>query len=262
MAEKDRIEQEAQDIYNKYYTQQNDPAKAGSDAFRRAVASQLRQSYETQRQTGQSYSDLYQQARRQATRMGAMSDVSGFSGGMAQGQAARASAAEIQALSGIAAQREGAMRDIAAQRQAIPSNALIESQQAEQYARAIQAANKQRADEIFEIIGSVKAYDKLGNKQKAQLRAYGITDEKSFQEATMITPAQTGIIDPRAPQDIIAALEKYPDIDPGDYNLSRAEGIRAYNEAIKQSELSRARDQYLQELYYRAKRAQETGEED
>ena len=51
---KDRIEQEAQDIYQKYYTQQNDPAKAGSDAFRRAVATQLRQSYEQQRRTGES----------------------------------------------------------------------------------------------------------------------------------------------------------------------------------------------------------------
>lgn len=182
MAEKDRIEQEAQDIYNKYYTQQNDPAKAGSDAFRRAVASQLRQSYEQQRQTGQTYSNLYQQARRQATRMGAMSDVSGFSGGMAQGQGARASAAEIQALSSIAAQREGAMRDILAQRQAIPSNALIEAQQADQYARAIEAANAERAKAIFEIIGPVKKYADLGAEQRAQLRAYGITDDKTLQQ--------------------------------------------------------------------------------
>jgi len=191
MAEKDRIEQEAQDIYSKYYTQQNDPAKAGSDAFRRAVASQLRQSYEQQRQTGQTYSNLYQQARRQATRMGAMSDVSGFSGGMARGQAARASAAEIQAMSNIAAQREGAIRDILAQRQAIPSNALIEAQQADQYTRAIETANRERAAQIFEIVGSVKSYNGLSAKQKAQLRAYGITDAKTFSDATTYSmPAQ------------------------------------------------------------------------
>ena len=192
MAEKDRIEQEAQDIYNQYYTQQNDPAKAGSDAFRRAVASQLRQSYQQQRETGQSYSDLYQQARRQATRMGAMSNASGFSGGMARGQAARASAAEIQALSGIAAQREGAMREIAAQRQAIPSNALIEAQQADQYARAIEAANLERQKQISEILGSVKEYEKLSARQKAQLRIYGVTDQSTLERVAMVGQAAPG----------------------------------------------------------------------
>ena len=183
MAEKDRIEQETQDIYNQYYTQQNDPAKAGSDAFRRAVASQLRQSYETQRQTGQSYSDLYQQARRQATRAGAMSDASGFSGGMARGQEARASAAEIQALSGIAAQREGAMRDILGQRQAIESNALLEAQQADAFQRAQSQQELARVEKVFEIIGSKKDFNKLSSRQKAQLRALGIT-EANFSQVT------------------------------------------------------------------------------
>jgi len=184
MAEKDRIKRETENIYSQYYTQQNDPAKAGSDAFRRAVASQLRQSYETQRQTGQSYSDLYQQARRQATRAGAMSDTSGFSGGMARGQSARMSAAEIQALSGIGAQRERAMRDIELQRQAIPSNALIEAQQADQYARAQQKLDLERYEQAVEVAGKVKAWDKLSASQKARLRALGIETELDFYRVT------------------------------------------------------------------------------
>ena len=186
MAEKDRIEKEAQDIYQKYYTQQNDPAKAGSDAFRRAVATQLRQSYEQQRRTGESYSDLYQQARRQATRRGAMSDVSGFSGGQARGAAARMSAAEIQALSGIAAQREGAIRDIRAQRQAIPSNALIEAQQADDFTRARQALESERIEAIQKIVGNAQTYEGLSDKRKAQLRAYGIYGPNDLFRAIMV----------------------------------------------------------------------------
>ena len=219
MAEKDRVEQEARDIYNQYYTRQNDPAKAGSDAFRRAVASQLRQSYQQQRETGQTYSDLYQQARRQATRMGAMSDASGFSGGMARGQAARASAAEIQALSNIAAQRESAMRDIMGQRQAIPSNALIEAQQADQYARAIETANRERAAQIFDIVGSVKSYNGLSAKQKAQLRAYGITDAKTFANATTYSMPTQQLADARE------AAER--GVNRGDISLEGLENLKA-----------------------------------
>jgi len=186
MAE-DKIKRQTEDIYNKYYTQEFNPAKAGSDAFRRAVASQLRDSYEQQRQTGQSYSDLYQQARRQVTRGGAMSDVSGFSGGMKRGQSARASAAEIQALSGIAAQREGAIRDIAQQRQAIPSNALLEAQQADLYTRALQAEEQKRLDSAFEIVGNVKEYDRLTTTQKSKLRALGISSKEDFTNLLQFT---------------------------------------------------------------------------
>ena len=190
MAEKDNIQKQTEDIYQKYYTQQNDPAKAGSDAFRRAVSSQLRQSYEQEAQTAKTYSDLYQQARAQATRRGAMSNISGFGGGRAEGAQARISAAEIAALSGIAGQREGAIRGIQSQREAIPSNALIEAQQADQFTRAMETANRARTEEIFNVIGAVKNYAGLSNKQKAQLKAYGITDEKSFSDATMIPMQQ------------------------------------------------------------------------
>ncbi|NDG52032.1 MAG: hypothetical protein EBY39_03250 [Flavobacteriia bacterium] len=188
---KDRADREAMDIYNQFYTQQFDPAKAGSDAFRRAVATQLRQSYEQQRNTEQSYSDLYQQARRQATRQGAMSSMAGFSGGRAKGQAARASAAEIQALSSIAGQREAAVREILSQRQAIPSNALIEAQQADQYTRAIEAANVERAKSIREIMGSVKEYSKLSGSQKMLLKEYGITED-NFEKVTMASKDAPG----------------------------------------------------------------------
>lgn len=102
-----------------------------------------------------------------------MSSTVGFGGGRAEGLSSRISAAEMAQLTGISAQREGAMRDIAAQRQAIPSNALIESQQAKDYARAESAAEQQRVEQAIQIIGSVNSYDKLSAASKARLTALG-----------------------------------------------------------------------------------------
>lgn len=194
--EKDRVQTEA-DRATAEYEKRYDPSAAAVDAYRRAMSTQLRQSYDQQRATGRTYSDLYQQARRQATRAGAMSDVSGFSGGMAQGQDARASAAEIQALSSIAAQREGAMRDIAAQRQAIESNALIEAQQAEQYDRANRAAKLAETNQILELIGNTTEFEKFNSAKKAQLRQLGITSQEDLSKFLALgekyVPEDTGI---------------------------------------------------------------------
>ena len=180
--EKDRAQIEAEKATQEFERRYN-PSVASIDAYKRAMSNQLRQSFEQQRQTGQSYSDLYQQARRQAARQGAMSNVSGFGGGRQRGMEAQMSAAEIQALSGIAAQREGAMRDIIAQRQAIESNALLEAQQADAFQRAQAQQELARVEKVFEIIGSKKDFNKLSSRQKAQLRALGIT-EANFSQVT------------------------------------------------------------------------------
>ena len=182
MAEQDRVKTEAERAAAEYEKRYN-PSAAAVDAYKRAMTTQLRESYGQQRETERSYSDLYQQARRQATRQQAMSNVSGFGGGRARGQAARMSAAEIQALSGIAAQREGAMRDIREQRDAIQSNALLEAQQADQYSRALQQQELARIEKIFEIIGSKRSWDKLSTSAKARLRAIGVTEE-NFEQVT------------------------------------------------------------------------------
>jgi len=188
--ERDKIAQETQDMYQKYYKQTYDPAKAGADAFRRAVSRQLGESYRQQEATGRTYGDLYQQARSQATRQGAMSSTVGFGGGRAEGLSSRISAAEMAQLTGISAQREGAMRDIAAQRQAIPSNALIESQQAKDYARAESAAEQQRVEQAIQIIGSVNSYDKLSAASKARLTALGY-DKKAIENFIKLQTSKT-----------------------------------------------------------------------
>lgn len=48
--ERDKIAQETQDMYQKYYTQTYDPAKAGADAFRRAVSRQLGKATDNRKQ--------------------------------------------------------------------------------------------------------------------------------------------------------------------------------------------------------------------
>ena len=177
--EKDRVQTEA-DRATAEYEKRYDPSAAAVDAYRRAMSTQLRQSYNQERQAQQSYSDLYQQARRQATRAGAMSDMSGFGGGRAKGASAAMSAAEIGALSRIASQGESALRGIRDQRQAIGSNALIEAQQAEQYDRANRAAKLAETNQILELIGNTTEFEKFNSAKKAQLRQLGITSQEDL----------------------------------------------------------------------------------
>ena len=195
---KDRATEEAQRATQEYEKRYN-PSAAAVDAYKRAMTTQLRDSYGQQRETERSYSDLYQQARRQATRQGAMSDISGFGGGRARGREARMSAAEIQALSGIAGQRESALRQLAEQRQAIASNALIEAQQADQYQRAVRAQNIEDMNQVTQLVGNVTDYSKLTPERQRVLKEYGITNQEELNRflgmAGSAVPAQeqTGI---------------------------------------------------------------------
>jgi hypothetical protein len=194
--EKDRVQTEA-DRATAEYEKRYDPSAAAVDAYRRAMSTQLRQSYDQERQAQRSYSDLYQQARRQATRAGAMSDVSGFGGGRARGSSAAMSAAEIGALSRIASQGESALRGIRDQRQAIGSNALIEAQQAEQYDRANRAAKLAETNQVLELIGNTTEFEKFNSAKKAQLRQLGITSQEDLYKFLSLpqdyTPEQTGL---------------------------------------------------------------------
>jgi len=205
---KDRATEEAQRATQEYEKRYN-PSAAALDAYKRAMTTQLRENYGQQRETERSYSDLYQQARRQATRQGAMSDISGFGGGRARGREARMSAAEIQALSGIAGQRESALRQLAEQRQAISSNALIESQQADQYSRAMRAANLQETNQILELIGNVEDFSKFNNRQKAQLKQYNITSQKDLNKFLGLTQSA---IDAQNQPRIGTGVEAYLDL--------------------------------------------------
>jgi hypothetical protein len=186
----DRATEEAQRATAEYEKRYNPPA-AAVDAYKRAMTRQLRENYGQQRESERSYSDLYQQARRQATRMGGMSDVSGFSGGMRRGRDARISAAEIRALSGIAGQRESALRALGEQRQAISSNALLEAQQAEQYDRAVRAQRAADYQSVLETIGKVKTYADIPADKKGLLKTqYGISDQASLERFLNMSPEE------------------------------------------------------------------------
>jgi hypothetical protein len=204
---KDRAAEESARATAEYEKRYN-PSAAAVDAYKRAMTTQLRENYGQQRETERSYSDLYQQARRQATRQGAMSNISGFGGGRARGQEARISAAEIQALSGIAGQRESALRQLAEQRQAISSNALIEAQQADQYDRAMRAANLSETNQILELIGNVEDFSKFNNRQKAQLKQYNITSQEDLNKFLGINPSA---VEAQNQPRISTAMEAYLD---------------------------------------------------
>ena len=172
------------------YEKRYNPSAAAVDAYKRAMTRQLRESYGQQRETERSYSDLYQQARRQATRQGSMSNISGFGGGRAEGAAARASAAEIQALSNIASQREGALRQLAEQRQAVESNAMLEAQQADQYERAMRAARAQESQQILDIVKNVTDYSSLPAAKRVVLRDLGIRNQEDLTKFLSLAPGE------------------------------------------------------------------------
>ena len=205
----DRATEEAQRATAEYEKRYNPPA-AAVDAYKRAMTRQLRENYGQQRESERSYSDLYQQARRQATRMGGMSDVSGFSGGMKRGRDARISAAEIRALSGIAGQRESALRALREQRQAISSNALLEAQQAEQYDRAVRAQRAADYQSVLDTIGKVKTYADIPAEKKGLLKTqYGISDQASLERFLNMTPEEFAARAPGGQTGVSAVAQLY-----------------------------------------------------
>lgn len=172
MNPEEQVKKETEDIYQQYYQNKNNPAEVGASAFRRAVETQLSENMRQKGAAQQTYSDLYQQAKGQALRGRALSNTSGFTGGMAEGQQARLSAAEISALTGIASSRERTMSELDLQKQAIPSNAMIEQQQAQSY-------EMDRLNQIGAILAQYEDIEDISetDKQKLQLLGYNFETE-------------------------------------------------------------------------------------
>lgn len=161
------------------YQRNRDPFEYGRQVAKRRY-SEIMAELDARRQASQqSYGDLYSQARQRAVR-GQAAGGPTLSGGMGQQQKDYVSAIEMQELGRIGQAREAAQRDLFTQAQSAFSNAQLEGQQAEQYARQLEAANAQRVETIFGIIGSATRYDKLSPQQKQQLNAYGIKNEEDF----------------------------------------------------------------------------------
>lgn len=195
MNPEEQVKKETEDIYQKYYETTNNPAEVGSSAFRRAVETQLSENIRQRGAAQQTYSDLYQQARSQALRGRALSNTSGFTGGMAEGAQAKLSAAEIGALTNIASAREGTMRELDLQKMTIPSNAMIEQQQAQAY-------EMDRLNQIGQILAQYEDLKDISDidKQKLQLLGYKfeLNNESKKSGLKGLVPYASGTnLDPR-----------------------------------------------------------------
>jgi hypothetical protein len=128
-------------------------------AYSEALARRLASIQNQQFAAGQSYQDMYDQARMsQAARRG-MSDVSGMTGGMAEGMQAQLSAAEMRGLGQIGISREQTMRDLELARMGAPMEAFGEARAIDEYemakeelerSRMMQDVEMQQAETLFE----------------------------------------------------------------------------------------------------------------
>jgi hypothetical protein len=121
-------------------------------AYQRALALRMASIDEQQLAAGQSYGDMYEQAKMsQAARRG-MSDVSGMTGGMADQAQSRMSAAEIASLGQIGMGREATMRQLEMAELNAPMEAFQEGAQMDEFERArqMQDTQMQQAETLFE----------------------------------------------------------------------------------------------------------------
>jgi hypothetical protein len=121
-------------------------------AYTDALARRLASIDEQQLAAGQSYGDMYEQAKMsQAARRG-LSDVSGMTGGMADQAQSRRSAAEIASLGQIGMGREATMRQLEMAELNAPMEAFQEGAQMDEFdrARQMQTTQMQQAEILFE----------------------------------------------------------------------------------------------------------------
>jgi len=128
-------------------------------AYQEALARRLASIEEQRLSAGQTYQNMYEQARMsQAARRG-MSDVSGMTGGMEQQMGSRMSAAEIASLGQIGMGRESTMRGLEQAELAAPMEAFQEGRAIDEYeiakqelerSRTMQDTEMQRAETLFE----------------------------------------------------------------------------------------------------------------
>lgn len=136
------------------------------EAYANALARQMAAIQNQRTSIGQTYSDIYEQAKMAQARRRGLSDVTGFTGGMEEQMGARMSAAEMAALGQIGMGREQAIRDLEAQQLAAPSNAFLEAQQMLEFEQN-QSPQARRLDilrQYGEATGDYSQYFDLANQ--------------------------------------------------------------------------------------------------
>lgn len=177
---------------------------AAAQAGQRAYTGILSDIERRKQAAGQSYSDLYSQAKSAAVRRGGLSDTAGFTGGMAQQAADRVSAAEMAQLASIGGAREQAIGDIEAEKQTAWSDAFLEAAQLQEYKTGQEAAAKAEAQEIATYKAQLDALydideDDLTAEQKvmkAQLESFLKIAGVDYTAGTTKEAVDTMVFDP------------------------------------------------------------------
>lgn len=136
---------------NKYMESLGTDTLAGQ-AYSEALARRLASIDEQQLSAGQTYGDMYEQARMSQARRRGVSDTTGMTGGMADQLNTRVSAAEMASLGQIGMGREATMRQLERQELDAPMAAFEEGRQIEAYERSKQMMDRElaQAETLFE----------------------------------------------------------------------------------------------------------------
>lgn len=151
---------------------------AGYNAFR-AAYDRLKSEAQAQKQAiGQDYSNIYQQLRGQQYTQGlGAAAQAGLSGGQMAGVKNRIGAAQMAQLGNVMQGQQRALGEQVAGEATIRSNALLEGQQAQEYAQREEQARLQRRLTITQIANGKGDYAGMNKQQKmAALRELGLNE--------------------------------------------------------------------------------------
>lgn len=154
--------------------------QAGANAFREAYDRLKAESEIAKKNVAQDYSSMYQQLRQQGYGQGlGAAAQSGLSGGQAVGMRQQIGAQQMGQLGNLMQGQQKAIRDIQAGEASRYSNALLEGQQAQDYAQRQQQSIFERQMIINNIInkkGDFTGYTK--EQQQAALFSLGLTTQQ------------------------------------------------------------------------------------
>jgi hypothetical protein len=142
---------------------------AAEAAFQDRLAKILEQIENQKVTTGQTYSDMYSQLRDQTTFQASLTNPNQVTGGMAEQQRARLSAAETAAFSQIGSQRESAIREL--DMMSLNAESMARMQEQEEFAMM--------ADRQNQFVGLANNYFQLAEEAAA---AGNLEQEQQFRE--------------------------------------------------------------------------------
>ena len=176
------------------YQRSRNPFEYGQQVAQRRYSEILSNLDARQRETQQSYGDMYQAARQRAVGAQAMGGPT-LSGGMGQQRRDFVSAVEMQELGKIGGARARAEADLYAQGQAAFSNAQLEGQQATQMELQNRTAELQLVQQRQAILNDPKLNEKQKQEQLTALEGGSLARETQQQtQSSPVNLAEAGVI--------------------------------------------------------------------